>query len=239
MYLIRGAYFDSAWRREGGAADTLWTSQLPARAVSGTRVLEFVRRLSVSFGAYRVAWSMQDEHARVRALARADADASRFAGDQLALSDVLLYDEAGPGQRSGLVERGGMRMLPRIGHAFTSADPLHSYVEVYGLNLLDSASDYQVRYSIYPATNNDTPVWRAIAQVAADVLGFENDEPVISQTFTRHATEHTANERIAIDIGTLEPGYYELLVEVMDLNSGQRAASHTPITVEPGPMGRR
>jgi hypothetical protein len=50
MYLIRGAYFDAAWRREGGAADTLWTSQLPPRAVSGTRVLEFVRRLGATAG---------------------------------------------------------------------------------------------------------------------------------------------------------------------------------------------
>jgi hypothetical protein len=50
IYLIRSAYFDAAWQREGGDADTLWTSQLPPRAVHGTRVLQFVRRLSVSFG---------------------------------------------------------------------------------------------------------------------------------------------------------------------------------------------
>jgi len=241
IYLIRGAYFDAAWQREGGDSDTLWTSQLPARAVSGTRVLEFVRRLSVPFGAHRVAWSMQDEHARVRALARGDADASRFAGDQLVLSDVLLYDEAASGESgaAGLVERGGLRMRPRIGHVFTSSDPLHSYVEVYGLNLLDGASDYEVRYSIFPATRAAMPAWRELLQAATGALGFENDDPVISQSFSRHATTHSANERIAIDISALEPGYYEMLVEVMDLNSGQHAASHTPLTVETGPVGRR
>jgi GWxTD domain-containing protein len=241
IYLIRGVWFDSSWKREGGDLDTLWTSQLPPRAVTGTRVLEFTRRLPVTFGAFRVAWSLQDEHVRVRALARGNADASRFAGDQLALSDVLLYDDAPAAERNtaGFVERGGQRMRPRIGHSYTAADAVNSYVEVYGLNLLDGAADYQVRYSIYPATPQDTPAWREVLHAASDVLGFENDDPVISQSFTRHGNAHDANERIAINIDKLDPGYYELLVEVMDLNSGQHAVSHTPLTVESGPMGRR
>jgi hypothetical protein len=185
---------------------------------------------------------MQDEHLRVRVLARGDADASRFAGDQLALSDVLLYDDAAASDRpaAGVVERGGQRMWPHIGHVFAPSDPVHSYVEVYGLNVLDGAAEYQMRYSIFPAQRTDVPAWRELLQGAVSVLGFEeDDDPVMSQSFTRHGNTHTTNERIAIDIGKLEPGYYEMLVEVMDLNSGQRAASHTPLTVEAGPVGRR
>ena len=241
MYLIRGALFDSVWKRDGSEADTVWTSQLPPRAVSGNRVLEIVRRFPVEFGSYRVAWSMQDEHVRVRALARGDADASRFAGDQLALSDVLLYDETTPGdpKAAGFVERGGQRMRPRIGHVFSPSDPVRSYVEVYGLHLLDGATEYQVRYSIYPSTYTETPAWRELLHVTGGALGFENDDPIISQSFTRSATTHSTHERIAIDIGTLDPGYYELLVEVMDLSSGQHVSRNTPLTVEPGAMGRR
>jgi hypothetical protein len=236
IYLIRGACFDAAWNREGGDLDTLWTSQLPPHAIDGNRVLEFVRRLPVSFGAYRVAYSMQDEHARVRAIGRGNADATRFAGDQLALSDVLLYDEAPAAERNtaGFIERGGLRMHPRIGHNYSTADAVNSYVEVYGLNLIDSAADYEVRYSIFPAQHEDTPAWRELLHAAADALGFDNDDPVISQSFTRHGNEHDASEHIAINIDKLEPGYYEMLVEVMDLNSGQHAASHTPLTVESG-----
>ncbi|HKW13773.1 MAG TPA: GWxTD domain-containing protein [Candidatus Krumholzibacteria bacterium] len=241
IYLLRGAYFDTSWKREGGGLDTLWTSQLPPRPVEGTRVLEFTRRLPVSFGAFRVAWSLQDEHARVRALARANADASRFAGDQLALSDVLLYDDAPASQRNGagFVARGGLNMRPRVGHIYSAADAVNSYVEVYGLTLLQGAADYEVRYSIFPSSREDTPAWRELLHSAGGALGFENDDPVISQSFTRHGNEHNANERIAINIDRLDPGYYELLVEVMDLNSGQHAASHTPLTVEEGTVGRR
>jgi len=239
-YLIRGAYFDGAWKREASAGDTLWTSQLPVRVVAGSRVIDFVRRVRLPFGAYRVAWCLQDEHDRVRALARADADASRFAGDRLALSDVLLFDAApAAATAAGLIERGGLRMLPHTGHVFASREPLRSYVEVYGLDILDGASAYQVRYSIYPSKQEHVPVWSEVAHVAGDVLGFENEEPVISQSFTREGTDHSASEPIAIDISAVEPGLYELVVEVMDLNSGQHAASHTPLTVESATVGRR
>ena len=241
MYLLRGAYFDLGWNREGSDADTVWTSQLPPRVDNGARVLEFVRRLRIPFGAYRVAWSMQDEHARMRALARGDADARRFAGDELVLSDVLLYDEPGSGhaRAAGIVERGGQRMRPRVNRAFLSDEPLRSYVEVYGLRLLDGACEYEVRYSIYPSKAEDPPVWREVVQAAGSVLGFGDEDPVISQSFSRRSTEHTASEYIAIDIAVLQPGRYDMLVEVMDLNSGQTALRKTALTVEAGRTARR
>ncbi|HEX6790116.1 MAG TPA: GWxTD domain-containing protein [Candidatus Krumholzibacteria bacterium] len=241
MYLLRGALFDTGWNREGGNADTLWTSQLPPRIDSSGRSLEFVRRVSAPFGAYRVAWSMQDEHARMRALARGDADARRFAGDALALSDVLLYDDAGDDHpaAAGLIERGGMRMLPRIERRFRADEPLRAYLEVYSLGVLQGECEYEVRYSIYPGKNEDAPVWSEWAHAIAGALGFQDDDPVISQSFNRKTTEHRASEYIAIDIGALEPGRYELLVEVMDLNSGQSAVQHTGFSVEAGTSARR
>jgi GWxTD domain-containing protein len=240
-YLLRGAYFDASWVREGGGADTLWTSQLPARSESGRRVIDFVRRLEIPFGAYRVAWSMQDEHARVRALARADADARRFASDGLTLSDVLLYDDLPQDApaAAGAVARGGLRMRPRAGRAFASDDPLRSYVEVYGLTALDGAYDYEVRYSIFPARARRSAVWSEWLHATAELLGFENDDPVISQSFTRRTQEHRASEYIAIDINALAPGSYDLLVEVMDLNAGSTAAGRASLAVEAARNARR
>ncbi len=235
IYLLRGALFDFAWNREGFDADTLWTSQLPPRLDAGTRVIEFVRRATIPFGAYRVAWSMQDEHVRMRALARGDADARRFSGDALVLSDVLLYDvPAGTHpDAAGIIERAGQRMRPRIEHTFSPDEPLRSYVEVYGLGMLDGKCEFEVRYSIYPGEPKDKTAWADLAGVAGDVLGFGDEDPVISQSFTRQTSSHDTAEYIAIDIGALEAGSYELLVEVMDLNSGQHAARHAGLFVRP------
>jgi GWxTD domain-containing protein len=241
MYLLRGAYFDTSWNREGGRADTVWTSQLPPRSAAGRRVIEFVRRLEVPFGAYRLAYSMTDEHTRMRALARGDTDARRFASGGLTLSDVLLYEELARNGKpaAGAISRGGLRMRPRIGRTYAPEDPLRSYVEVYGLHVLDGASEYEVRYSIFPAKPRDTSVWSDLIRSASDLLGFENSDPVISQSFTRHDTRHNAAEYIAIDIKALEPGNYELLVEVMDLNAGSATAARTSLTVEAARNARR
>lgn len=241
QYLLRGAYFDTSWKREGGRADTLWTSQLPARVEAGRRVIDFVRRLEVPFGAYRLAWSMKDEHARVLALARGETDARRFASDELTLSDVLLYEEVPRDSPAapGVIARGGLRMRPRIGHLYSPEDPLRSYVEVYALHMLDGASEYEVRYSIYPGKARDAAVWVDLIRSASDVLGFEDSDPVISQTFTRRSDRHHTAEYIAIDINSLEPGNYELLVEVMDLNAGSATAARTALTVEASRNARR
>jgi hypothetical protein len=240
-YFLRGAFFDTAWNREGGEADTVWTSQIPARSASGRRVIEFVRRVEIPFGAYRVAWSMQDNHERMRALGRGDADARRFASDDLVLSDVLLYDDL-PGEShagAGAITRGGLRMHPRIGHVFTPEDALRSYVEVYGLRTLDGKAEFEVRYSIYPGKPREAAVWVDLIRSASDLLGFDNSDPVISQSFKRSIHQHHAAEYIAIDINSLEPGNYELLVEVMDLNAGAATATRTSLTVEPSRNARR
>ena len=130
-------------------------------------------------------------------------------------------------------------MRPRIAHALASDEPLRSYVEVYGLGMLDGESEYEVRYSIYPGEPTDKPAWAELAGAAGDVLGFGNEDPVISQSFTRRTKAHQAAEYIAIDIAALEAGNYELLVEVMDLNSGRHAARHTGFFVELGSSARR
>ncbi|HET6348848.1 MAG TPA: GWxTD domain-containing protein [Candidatus Krumholzibacteria bacterium] len=240
-YMMRGAYFNSSWKREGSYSDTLWTSQLPVHADAGRRDIDFVRRASVPFGEYRVAWCLQDEHSRMFALARGDADAGRFAGDGLMLSDVLLYDDVTDSGRnsSGAIDRGGQRMRPHTGHMYRADDPVRSYVEVYGLTTIEGMSAFEIRYSIFPGHAGDTPAWKDWFHTAAGVLGFGDSDPVISQSFQREGNSHRANEYLAIDISALDAGVYDLLVEVLDLNSGRHATSHTSLTVELPAVGRR
>jgi GWxTD domain-containing protein len=240
-YLIRGVYFDHEWKREAADGDTLWTSQLPARETPGARVIEFVRGMSLPFDFYRVAWSIEDDHKRVRALARGHADARRFATDKLTLSDVLLFEEVPDGApaMTGVIERGGLRMRPRIGHAYAPGDPLRAYAEVYGLTAYSGDAEFEIRYTIYPGTKADEPAWKDWIRGAADVLGFGEEEPVIAQSFTRRITGHTASEHITIDISALKPGIYDLVVDVLDLNAGAQITGHTSLTMEAGPVAKR
>ena len=237
-YVIRGAYFDQDWNRDGGVADTVWTSGLARRVTAGAHVLEFVRRVPVAFDDYHVAWSFEDEHVRARAIERADADLERFANNGLTLSDVLLFDgEPGPpaasaGSITDTIDRGNGCMRPRIAHGYGPSEPLRAYLEVYHLNVAGGASAYDVRYSIYPAVRVDSPVWVDWLRAAGRMLGLLDGAPVIAQSFVRQGTSHTERERITIDISALEAGDYELVVEVTDRNSGDRATTQASLTRE-------
>ena len=95
-------------------------------------------------------------------------------------------------------------MRPRIEHTFLSDEPLRSYTEVYGLGMLDGASEYEVRYSIYPSEARDRPAWADLASVAGDVLGFGDEEPVISQSFTRRGTRPRSTSRSTLPSSSRE-----------------------------------
>jgi GWxTD domain-containing protein len=238
-FVTRGACFDLEWKREIAYADTLPVADLPQREAHGARQFEFVRRLETPFGRYYVASALEDGDAVGRASARADADATRFAGDRLALSDVLLFDAAEEGTRleragtggglSDAIERGGLRMRPRVGHRYASGDRLHAYAEVYNLAAPGGECAYDIRFAIYPSSEGETSVWDVWRGWLADLFGTDGGVPAVSQRFTRRGAAHSAEERIAIDIDALEPGRYELVVEVTDLWTGESAVSHTPL----------
>jgi hypothetical protein len=236
QFVARGSYFDLEWNREGAFADTIRAPDLPEREGGAGRALELVRRVDVPFDRYYVACAFEDGGPRARASARSDADVARFAGDRLALSDVLLFDQAraetqpaGPG--AGLVEaveRGGWRMRPRIGHRYGPGDRVHAYAEAYNLAAPGGACSYEIRFAIYPSAAGDTSVWDLWRGWLGDLFG-TGGEPAVAQTFSRLGNAHTAAERITIDIDALEPGRYELVVEVTDRITGERALSHTPL----------
>jgi len=238
-YVVRGALFDDSWQREGGEEDTLQASQLSTLRVYGQRVVQFVHRISIPFGTYRVAWSMQDDRARMRAVGRGDADARRFAADRLTLSDILIYDEPTEGDANAdVIVRNGQVMRPRVGYAVRQNEPVRSYVEIYGLRVLDGKSAYEVRYSLFPGKDDASSSWTDWIRGAADALGFEDEDPVIRQSFRRETSGHEGPEYIAIDVSALDPGPYELVVEVIDLNAGVQTMQHRSITIAPGPRPR-
>jgi GWxTD domain-containing protein len=235
-YVVRGVYFDEAWRRAGGFVDTVRASEAGGARLAA-RPLEVVRRLRVPCDRYHVAVALEDEHTRARALGRKDADALRLLGDGLALSDVVLYRDVGASaDRLAVIERGGARMRPRVGRRYAEGERVRAYVEVYNLALTTRAgvraSSYDLRYSIYPARGESDDSWVDWARRAVEWAGFREDEAVISQTFRREGRSHDDRESIAIDVDRLADGRYELVVEVEDRVLGRRAAAHAPFWKE-------
>lgn len=246
-YVVRGSYFDALWIREGGFSDSVSTSGLRETRTRTGPTLEIVRRLRVPCDRYHLAIALESPDARARSVCRRDADAARFAGDDLAMSDVLLFvdSHASTGSKSSgaeaAIERGGTTMFPNVARQFANGERLRAYVEIYNLSLATRAgvreSSYDLRFAIFPADDKEGPAWVDWGRRAADWAGFgDDDDAVIAQTFRRAGRAHDDSETMAIDVDVLDPGRYELLVEVRDRLSGESTVMHAPFWKEPTPV---
>lgn len=244
IFVLRGAYFNPMWQREGGFADSVHASALHESRSARGRSLAWVRQLYVPSDRYHLALAFEDAAAVTRAVGRRDADAARFAGDRLGLSDVLLFCGERSQEGDIAIERNGVRMRPNVERLVAHGERLRAYVEVYNLALASRdgarASSYDLRYAIFPARTEADPAWVDWGRRAAEWAGFRDDEDaVISQTFQREGRAHDDRESIAIDVDVLDDGRYELLIEVTDRESGQRAAVHAPFWKESGRVADR
>jgi GWxTD domain-containing protein len=241
---VRAAYFDATWEREGGFADTVSASGVIETRSTRGRAFEVVRRVQVPCDRYHFAMAFEDQFAIARAVGRRDADARRFLGDELALSDVLLYRAEAPQPGEAAIERGGARMRPNVERQCMQGERLRAYVEIYNLALTTQGSErvssYDLRYAIFPAPSDTDPAWVDWGRRAIEWAGFGDDEDAdIAQTFRREGRTHDDRESIAIDVDALDDGRYELVVEVTDRKSGQRALVHAPFWKEAGPVAER
>lgn len=249
-FRVRGAYFDALWVREGGFSDSLGTSSLDATRTRGGGTFEFVRRLSVACDRYHVAITVEDPDARMHSVCRRDADATRFVGDDLVMSDVLLFHDndlpASTRADSGhaAIRRGGTSMRPNVARRYANGERLRAYVEIYNLSLVTRTgvreSTYDLRFALFPADDDLGPAWVDWGRRAVEWTGFGNDDDaVISQTFRRTGRTHDDRESMAIDVDALDAGRYELVVEVTDRVSGDRAVVHAPFWKESNSVAER
>jgi GWxTD domain-containing protein len=230
-FLVRGSLFDTGWVREHTFSDTLPAADISRRATGSGHAYDVIRTVPIPFGDYQVACTFQDAAGTAAAVFRSRGDANRYAGDQLAVSDILLERD---GTEGATTVRGGRTLRPKPGRRYADGEALCVYFEIYNLGVEGGSSDYMVAFSIYESPQSPTPVWRRWGGRLARFVGFD-EPPTISQTFRRSGRGHRQSEEMAIDVDSLDEGPYEVVVTVSDLSSGQEAQSQaTFFRVAPG-----
>jgi len=220
---VRSAFFDGNWLPEQRIADTLWTTDVPRSYRHRRRVYDLVRTVRMPFDQYHVAVAFEDEHARASAQFKGEGDTSRYAGDGLSASDILLQRNTTEG---AVINRNGSTLLPNTVRRYLHGERLRLYFEVYNLNVIGNRNSYTIGYAIYPTRDEHPSVWATLGRRLGGLLGRSGD-PSISQTLRRAGASHREGEEMSINIDSLDEGLYDLVVKIADELTGAETETRT------------
>jgi GWxTD domain-containing protein len=181
-----------------------------------------LEELSLPFGSYRAAFCLEDEHRVTRSIAWADLATARLIGESLVTSDLALCSR--PDSDGPSILRGGSALRINPSARYAAGEDLFLYLELYNLELRGGRSRCDLSYSIRRA-EAARGFWDVLKRGAKKLgLGESLPPPVISQTFERVGTSGTTAEEIAVGIGSLDPGSYEITVTAVDAATGESAS---------------
>jgi GWxTD domain-containing protein len=227
QFVLRTNVFDADWREQAAQVDTLAGSAVLRRTAAEHEALVLVRRFNLGFDSLRVASCLEDDRSRTQALMNGRTNTLKYLTDAVVMSDILLYRPASPGATTHGIERPGGWFVPNPGGAYGDVEKLRLYVEIYNLGMVESRSDYEIRYSIF-AADDRAKGW---AGTLKRLMGFAVEaDPVITQTFQRRGDDDVGEENLVIDIEALSPGDYMLQVSVTDRASGGSATQSRPFS---------
>jgi GWxTD domain-containing protein len=225
-YVARAAFFEENAVPFAYFSDTLSAESLPLHPGTGSRKRYIIRRYDLPALAFRVAASLQDDKTLTRSVGWSEVDATRFLGDDLVLSDILLCS-TGALDMEPSIRRHGLSLLPNPGRDYLPSENLRTYVEAYNLALADGRCEYDLTYSIFPTGPEPGALEQVLRRLRRLLRVEATTGAVISQSFRGVSAGDTAGEEVEIDIQALEPGAYRLTLAITDRVSGATAEATT------------
>jgi hypothetical protein len=148
-----------------------------------------------------------------------------FESTALALSDlVVAHEQIGPAPDGGLFDYGGIRVVPQV-EAQIANGRLHLYFEVYPAAAMRlDRRILAITYRVLPVP----PPWRFRDQFRPAA---RPDRPLVAATFNLEVQDAVLPQRLGIDVRSLEPGEYRMVVEVRDPADGTTASRATTFRI--------
>lgn len=179
-------------------------------------------------GDYQVSLEFETASGQTSAVQRREVEVPSFTGDRLQLSDILLaYDvQEADGPQPGRVFRDGLSAQPAPWGVFGNAEPIFLFFEVYGLDLQNGQSDFEVEARLVPKDTSS-----GLARVARRIFG-GRDRGVSASTEAQGSSTDEPAQYLILDASSQEPGLYTLTVTVRDRISGESADRETDLLLE-------
>jgi hypothetical protein len=204
--------------------DTLVDDQVAAglQKSLGTAQI-YQKQVPLSPGLYKLDIVVKDVNSGNVGVVDTRLPVPRFQDDTLSASSVILSDEISPVSAKdiglGQFVLGDLKVRPKMDSAFTQADKMGVFLQVYNLKVDDKThkADASVEYTVTKEKETDP------------VLKFT----VTSDKMPQHGEELTLP--YAITLGSLPPGKYTLAVAITDNLAKQSITPTTSFTVKPLP----
>jgi len=197
-------------------------ASLLQQAQTGFRIYQ--KAVPLSPGLYRLDIVLKDVNSGNVGVVNTRIAVPRFPDDQLAASSLILADQM---QRvsvkdigMGQFVLGDIKVRPKMDNTFTTRDQMGVFLQVYNLKVDEKThkADASVQY-------------RVMKEKASDpVLKFD----LSSEKLPQHGEELTLEN--VLTLGSLDPGKYNLVVQVTDNLSKQSIEKSSAFTVKSAPV---
>ncbi|MBN1542002.1 GWxTD domain-containing protein [candidate division KSB1 bacterium] len=187
-----------------------WTSYNDADSLSSIdegQSLPLISSFLLPDGIYKVRLTVVDEHSQKENTIEFPTEIVAFAGDSLMVSDIELASSVTRDTTKTPYYKNGYRVFAHPTALYGLSLPiLYVYAEIYELKPSDSdtASTFSVQYKVYDADGQLQKEWAPRVRPTPGVSAVEVN---------------------ALNVVTLLSGAYTLVMQVEDLNSGERTQS--------------
>ena len=159
-----------------------------------------------------------------RAMGRDTLELVRYDSGTIMMSDLLLAHEVRDG-RGGLFDMGGVIAVPRVDTKIEE-ELLHLYFEVYPTErAVREQTAVAVRYEVRRLPPRTWTFWEQFQPDFHRRLDAQQ-LPVVQATFTFLPATELEPQQLSIDLSALDPGPYDLVVELVDTATGESTRRH-------------
>ncbi len=193
-----------------------------------TRLWTSVEAMSARPGPHDVSVEFETAGGGTASVQRREVDIPDLSGPGLRMSDILLAYSAVPAEESsapGRVERNGLAIWAAPWGVFATTDPIVVYAEVYGLELRDGQTDYEVEARLVPRDAS-----RGVGRTLRRLFGARPRGVGTAAEAQGDAPDDW--QSLTVDASGQAPGLYTLTVTIRDRVAGREVSRGTDLLLE-------
>ena len=179
-------------------------------------------QLDMMPGKYNVSIEFQEESFKNTGSARDIVGIDTFLFGDLNLSDIVLAHNIGISKKKSKFTRGDLEIIPNPKKVFSKNQPVHIYFEVYNLIVSpEQKTKYIIEYKVSSLTKEKKSFVKGLFSNIGKLFGKKAEIRDIITSYEYEGTSPIENVNFSVDMSGTQTGFYELTINVRDLNSSK------------------